>query len=116
MRPIPKDIITALSHLENITTRPMFGGHGVYKDGLIIGIIAEDDLYFKGSSEIETYYQSFGSVPFIYEGKHRPVKMSYWKVPNSVMQDSLLLTTWAEKAYIASRQAQFKKKPSSKTT
>ena len=30
-----------------VTTRAMFGGHGVYRDGVIIGIVIDDTLYLK---------------------------------------------------------------------
>lgn len=104
------NIIDTLSPYGNITVRKMFGGYGVYKEGNIIGIIDEDQLYFKSTPETEPYYQSFGSVPFIYEGKNRPVKMSYWMVPNTVMKDPTHLKQWVETAYQSSLSAQ-KKKP-----
>ena len=30
-----------------IRVRSMFGGHSVYKDGVIVAIIVDDELYFK---------------------------------------------------------------------
>ncbi|MCP5322597.1 MAG: TfoX/Sxy family protein [Candidatus Paracaedibacteraceae bacterium] len=103
------NIIDTLSTYGSITVRKMFGGYGVYKEGNIIGIIDDDQLYFKSTPETEAYYQSFGSAPFIYEGKNRPVKMSYWMVPDAVIKDPTHLKQWVETAYQASLSSQKKK-------
>ena len=34
-------------HIPDITSRAMFGGWGLYQDGVIFGIIADGELYFK---------------------------------------------------------------------
>ncbi len=35
-----------LGHIDGISARAMFGGHGIYKDGVIFAIIAYDELFF----------------------------------------------------------------------
>lgn len=48
-----KDILAPFGQ---ITTRVMFGGYGIYKDRVIIGIIAESELYFKADSFTAKYF------------------------------------------------------------
>jgi DNA transformation protein len=69
------DAIHVLSPFCNTSYRSMFGGYGIYKEGIIIALLNEGQLYFKSIPESEPYYQSFRSVPFAYEGKLRCVKM-----------------------------------------
>jgi DNA transformation protein len=92
----------------------MFGGYGIYKEGIIIALLDEGQLYFKSIPDTEPYYKSFGSVPFVYEGKLRPVKMSYWLVPTHVLDDQHLLQEWVNAAYSSALEAQKRKKPPKK--
>jgi DNA transformation protein len=108
------EAIQALSPFGSISYRPMFGGYGIYKEGIIIALLAENQLYFKSVPESEPYYQSFGSIPFVHEGKLRPVKMSYWLLPSNVLTNDLLLGEWVDTAYQAALTAQKRKKPPKK--
>ncbi len=75
----------------------MFGGQGLYKNGVIFGIIAEGDVYFKVDETNLSHYEKVGSHPFTYMGaKGRPIAMSYWKVPDKVLKNEKTLHTWIE--------------------
>ena len=76
----------------------MFGGYGLYKDGVIFGIIANDELYFKVDDTNKQRYESAGSHPFMYEGhkSRKPMAMSYWLVET---EDKELLTQMVEESY-----------------
>lgn len=78
----------------------MFGGLGLYREGLIFAIVVEGALCFKVNEGNRRDYENAGSEPFIYEAKGRRVAMSYWRVPEEVM-DSEELCIWAERAYQA---------------
>ena len=39
-------VLDRLSSFGRMRARAMFGGHGIYKDDLIIGIIVDGELYF----------------------------------------------------------------------
>lgn len=84
-----------------VSIRKMFGGLGVYRSGQIFAIVVDGVLYFKVADSNRADYQAYGSEPFVYEGKHKPVTMSYWQVPESVLEDAELLAQWAQKAYQA---------------
>jgi DNA transformation protein len=105
------DVINALSLFGDITTRRMFGCYGIYKDGVIIAIMEEEELYFKSTPTTESFYQSFGSHPFVYESNDRLVKMSYWSVAQTVLEDQSLLKKWVDMAYQSALTAQTTKKP-----
>ena len=77
----------------------MFGGYGLYYKGVIIGIIAYDELYFKVGIDNIQNYKNAGSSPFIYAGKHKPVTMSYWRLPENVLEDDALLAEWLDDSY-----------------
>ena len=89
-----------------VKSRAMFGGHGIYLDNMIVGLIAFGELYFKGDKETEAFYSKFDTHPFTYEGKAgKPVSMQYWKVPAEVFDSEDLMDQWVATAYQASVRA-----------
>ncbi len=80
----------------------MFGGYGIYKCGIIIGIIVQNELYFKVDKESVKHYEDTGSKPFIYNSKGKKVRMSYWQVPLEIMADENLIGVCMESTWQAS--------------
>lgn len=92
-----------LSPLERVTARAMFGGFGVYKDGVIFGIIVDDELYFKVDETNQAEYEAMESEPFVYSAKGgKKMTMSYWKIPSDVLEDAHELMRLAQKSYTIS--------------
>ena len=56
-----------LAHISGITTRSMFGGHGLYLHGKIFSIIINGELFFKVDDELAKEYAKLGSKPFTYD-------------------------------------------------
>jgi DNA transformation protein and related proteins len=94
-----------------VVARRMFGGFGVYLDGVMFGLIGLDRLYFKVDDGNRAEYQAAGSEPFSYQGRNRPISLSYWRVPDPVFEDAGELSGWAERALAAARRAKSAKKP-----
>ena len=89
--------------------RPMFGGYGVYLDGLIIGIIAFDSFYLKVDDTNRPDFEAAGSAPFSYDTKSGTNTINgYWEVPADVLDDSDQLRAWALKSFAVSRRANAK--------
>lgn len=96
----------ALTPLGPFRARAMFGGHGLYLDGVMFGLIAFDRLYLKVDDATRGDYEQARSEPFIYEirGK-RTVFNSYWACPAPVLKDAARLRAWSETALQAARRA-----------
>ena len=66
----------------------MFSGAGVYADGVMFAILAEDTLYLKADEFSARAFADEGKGPFTYRPKGRgPVAMSYWEVPERLLDD-----------------------------
>lgn len=90
--------------LENISSRAMFGGWGIYKDGFIFALIADGQLYFKVDNTNRNDYEKYGSKAFIYERpNHKKIEMSYWELPSEVMDDRIKLLEFVERAVAVSQ-------------
>ena len=102
-----------LDPLGRFTARAMFGGWGVYLDGLIIGIVDEGRFYLKTDIENQGQFAQAGSAPFVYMSKEGPMAMSYWSIPDEALEATELMAPWARLALAASLRKQAAK-PSKK--
>lgn len=92
-------VIDQLHDFGGASARAMFGGFGVYKGGVMFGLITSDELYFKVDDSNRADFEARKSKPFVYEGKSKPIAMSYWRVPDDVLENADDLKAWAMKAY-----------------
>lgn len=95
----------SMRDLGPVNVRRMFGGAGVYADGVMFGLIAEDTLYLKGDVETKRDFEAEGLCPFVYEGRGRKISMSYWRAPERLLDDPDELVVWARTALEAARRA-----------
>lgn len=104
-------VLDLLTEVEGVTARGMFGGFGLYKGGVMFALIADDVLFYKVGAGNQADYEDAGSEPFTYSGKNKPIQMSYWQVPEDVLEDGDELRQWTLKAFDVALKA---KKPKSK--
>lgn len=89
-----------------VTARAMFGGHGLYRDGIMFALIAYERLYFKADDANRDRFADAGSEPFTYEAAGRkPVTMSYWEAPEGSLDAPDDLREWALLGIEASKRA-----------
>lgn len=98
-----------LSATVPIQTRAMFGGVGIYSDGLFFALIAEDKLYLKVSDLNRTDFEAAGMGPFF--PFDSPTPMHYWELPPGVLEQPDELRVWVDKAIAVAEAA---KKPRKK--
>jgi DNA transformation protein len=83
----------------------MFGGLGIYRDGLMFGLVVDGDVYLKADGEAAALFTAAGSEPFRYEKAGRAVAMSYYRLPEEALDEADALVRWAEIAYECARRA-----------
>ena len=95
-----------------VSVRRMFGGAGVFADGLmiaLIALIAGGDIFLKADSETSPAFEREGMKPFTYGAKRSRVTMSYWRMPDRLLDDQDELAEWAKAALGAARRSAAKK-------
>lgn len=99
-------VLDQFGELGRVVPRPMFGGIGLYYDGLFFGIVAGDVLYLKVDDRTRGDYVKAG-MPCFKPYAHRPVTMQYYAVPAAVLESPSELARWARKAIeVAARAAE----------
>jgi DNA transformation protein len=96
-------VIDQLIGLGPVKSKRMFGGAGLYLDGVFFGLVADDVLYFKVGDTNKSDYVAAGSGPFKPFGNDS-YEMSYYEVPGDVLEDPDLAKEWAVKALLVARQ------------
>lgn len=88
-----------------VTVKRMFGGAGVYADGLCFAIEAGGEVFLKADAESEETFRSAGSAPFVYMAKGKPMPMSYWRLVAGAYDDPEELMRWAGLGFASARRA-----------
>ena len=92
-----------------VVIKRMFGGHGVYIDGLFMAIIAFDELYLKADAETSAAFDAESCAPFVYSKNGKDMAMSFRRAPDAAMDAPHLMLPWARLALAAAVRAQAKK-------
>ena len=89
----------AVGDLGPVSTRAMFGGHGLYLDGRIVGVVIDGALYLKADPDTRGRFADAGGAPFVYRGQARPIEMSYWSLPEDALDSADSLRPWLRLAH-----------------
>ena len=89
-----------------MTVRRLFGGAGLYADGVMFAILSKDVIYFKADEATRDAFECENCAPFSYQAKggQRAI-MSYWRMPERLYDDPDELAVWAERALGVARRA-----------
>ena len=84
-------LLEKLSVIGGISIKKMFGGHGVFHDGKMFGIVdSKGNYFFKVDDSNESQYVKNGAV------KHG--KMPYFSIPQEIFVNQDKLIVWAQKS------------------
>jgi DNA transformation protein len=89
-----------------IVVRRMFSGYGVYRQGLMFALAADEVLYLKADTESASYFTARGLEPFVYQRRGQGVALSYYQAPDEVMDDREQAALWAHRAFEAALRSQ----------
>lgn len=93
-------VVDLLAEFGPVSIRNMFGGAGVYADGVMFAILANDTLYLKADETSARAFADEGMQPFSYRPEGRePIAMSYWEVPARLLDEPVELVSWVRDAH-----------------
>ncbi|MBL1214244.1 MAG: TfoX/Sxy family protein [Ignavibacteriae bacterium] len=94
-----KLVIDQLSEFGEVEIKRMFGGIGLFHQGLMFGKIGGDTFRLKVDEHNQADYEEKGMKPFYSEKKKKG--MPYWEVPIDVFKNKTELAKWATRSYEA---------------
>jgi DNA transformation protein and related proteins len=91
-----------LAPLGHITMRRMFGKTGVFCDGLMFGVVAENTLYFRVDDDNRVAFKEAEAYPPLnYSKKGATIDLSFWRAPERLFDEADELIAWARAALAA---------------
>jgi DNA transformation protein len=89
----------------SVTVKRMFGGSGIYAEGLCFAIEADGEVFLKTDALSRADFSAADSAPFTYvaKGKSRPT--SYWSLPAIAHDEADELRRGARAGLEAARRA-----------
>jgi len=106
-------VVETMRSLGAITAKQMFGGWGLYHDGVFFALIIEDALYLKADDGNRGEFESAGLESFVYVTKDgERIAMSYYQAPPEALDSPALMAPWARSGYAAALRARTAKKGS----
>ena len=102
-----------LAPLGRITIRRMFGKSGVFCDGVMLGMVTDDTLYFRvDDSNREAFKEAASSPPLSYEKKGSTIDLAFWRAPERLFDEPDELVAWARIALTAANRVAAKRQRS----
>jgi DNA transformation protein len=95
----PDHISELFAQFRPVSVRRLFGGAGLYVDGVMFAILSKDVIYLKADDGTRAAFEREGCAPFSYQAKGgKRAIMSYWRMPERLYDDPDELAAWAEQA------------------
>jgi DNA transformation protein len=105
--PFVSHCLELFSPLGTVRARRMFGGHGIYLDGLFIALIADERLYLKSDPTRRAAFERAGCEPFAYSRRDAAaVTLGYWSAPDEALDSPRAMEPWARLALASALRAQ----------
>jgi DNA transformation protein len=95
-----------LSAHGRILVKRMFGGHGVYCDGLFIAILSDETLYFKADEVSRQTFENAGCTRFSYSSAGKTATLNFYAAPAEAMESPTFIKPWARLAIEAALRKQ----------
>ena len=81
-------VVVTLEPLGDVSSRSMFGGHGIFSEGVMFAIVdSEGRLYLRADGTTALAFEAAGST--------QHARMPYWEVPEPIREDPAQLREWA---------------------
>lgn len=91
--------------LGEVTIKRMFGGKGIYHQGVILALEVDGEILLKADQVSAPEFAEAGSRQWTYDGKSKPVAMPYWSIPEEAVDDPEQLAQWVRLAWEAALRA-----------
>ena len=99
-----------LAPLGHVSLRRMFGKTGVFCDGVMLGMVTDNTLYFRVDNQNrETFAEAASSPPLSYSKKGELIDLSFWRAPERLYDEPDEFVAWAEAALAAARRVAAKR-------
>lgn len=106
--PSVQHIVDLMGRFGSVRARAMFGGHGLYRDGVMFALLAKEGLYLKVDEQSRPVFAGRNLRAFSFTAKGRTVQLSYHEAPPQALEDEAEMADWCQLAWQAALRAKDK--------
>ena len=103
-------IVDLTQSIGPVYSKRMFGGHGIFLDGIMFGLVFRDTFYLKVDKDSRENYKSRGLEPFSYQRQGKETHLNYFQAPDEVLDDLSVMRDWCNCAFATALRAAAKNK------
>ena len=111
-------VLDLLSPVAPVTTKSMFGVHGLSSNEVMFGLLDDGELFFRTDEQTQPKFVAAECKKWVYSHRKTPMKTEIYAPPPEAMESTDAIRPWFELALAAaSRRAAVKtkkKKPAAK--
>jgi DNA transformation protein and related proteins len=108
----PEFIRELFSPFGSVTVKRMFGGAGLWSEGLMFALVFDGAIFLKVDEASIPDFEREGSRPFVYTRAKSPGRvgrhsLSYWRLPERLYDDPDELAIWASRSLAIAQRKKF---------
>ena len=101
-----------MAALGRISLRRMFVKTGVFCEGVMLGVVTENTLYLRVDEHNRAAFkEAESSPPLNYVKQGSTIDLSFWRVPDRLLEEPDELVAWAREALAAAHRVAANRKP-----
>jgi DNA transformation protein len=109
----PEFIRDLFAQFGPVTVRRMFSGAGIFRNGLMFGLIVRDVIYLKADDSSRADFERERCAPFTYtrgkaSGRPSQHALPYWRMPERLYDDPDELAVWARRSFEVAERKRLK--------
>lgn len=113
--PFVDSVLDLLQPLGGVSAKRMFGCYGLFKEGLMFGLVEGETLYFKVDDENRATFDEAGLGPMVFVDRHgKTGTLSYYQAPEAVLSSPMRMKPWALLGWQAAQRKAAKTKKAAK--
>jgi DNA transformation protein and related proteins len=94
----PDFIRELFAPFRHVAVKRLFGGAGLFADGLMFGLVFDGVIYLKADATTIPDFEREGGAPFTYQARSRSRSLNFWRLPERLYDDPGELAVWAGRA------------------
>ena len=92
-------VVEMLEPVGAVSARRMFGGAGIFIDGVMFALVTGERLYFKVDDQTRSDFTDQGCEPFTYRrGGKAQALASYYAAPETLLDEPDEMAKWGSRA------------------
>lgn len=92
-------ITESLAPMGAVTSKRMFGGDGIFREGLMFGLVIQGILYLKADEKLKNNFIQQGCEAFTYTRQGKPCQLNYYSAPEETLENQEELLKWARESW-----------------